>query len=117
MRRGHAVCAQRYLAKGSAMMPPKPASAFRRLGASLSPLALCLLVGWLLTKGSLSLGGGEKDILLVFPLAVWSLVFALSSLTLWARGASLAKSSLVSALVASGALAAAFAALVVVSLR
>lgn len=99
------------------MSLPKPASAFWRLAAALAPLALCFVVGWSVTSGPISLGGGEKDIFIVFPLAIWSLVFALSSLATWAGGASLSKSSKVSALVATGVLAAAFATLVVVSWR
>ena len=93
------------------------ASALWRLVAAFSPLALCFVFAWLVTAGPLGFGGGEKDIFIVFPLAIWSLVFALSSLAAWAGGASLSKSYKVSALVATGVLAAAFATLVVVSWR
>lgn len=99
------------------MSPPETSSAVRRLATALAPLALCFVVGWFVISGPLGFGGGEKDIFLVVPLAIWSLVFALSSLVMWAGGASLARSSKVSALVAVGVLAAAFATLVAVSWR
>lgn len=61
-------------------------AAIRRLATALAPLALCALVAWGVTGGPLSFGGGEKDILLLTPVAIWALVFALVSLLLWALG-------------------------------
>ena len=88
------------------------ASALWRLVAAFSPLALCFVFAWLVTAGPLGFGGGEKDIFLVLPLALWSMVFAVTSLAMWAGGASLARATRVSALVALGVLAASFALLV-----
>ena len=99
------------------MSQSKIAAAFWRLATAIAPLALCFVIGLSVTSGPISLGGGEKDIFLVLPLAIWSLVFALSSLAMWIGGASLARSSKVSALVALGVFAAIFAILVVVSWR
>jgi hypothetical protein len=99
------------------MSQPDSSSPLLRLAAAISPLALCLLLAWSVAGGPVGLGGGEKDLFLIAPLALWSLVFALSSLVMWAGGASLPRSTKISALVAVGVLASAFAALVVVSWR
>lgn len=88
------------------------ASALWRLVAAFSPLALCFVFAWLVTSGPLGFGGGEKDIFLVLPLALWSVVFAVASLAMWAGGASLARATKASALVALGALAVSYALLV-----
>ncbi len=42
-----------------------------------APLALTPLLLWLLGNGGLSFGGGEKDMLLVFPWMLWSICFAI----------------------------------------
>ena len=55
-----------------------------RLLVAVAPLGASLLFAWLLT-GSLSLGGGEKDILLAIPLVAWSALFCVSYLVLWSR--------------------------------
>ena len=88
-------------------------SARRRLAVAFLPLGLCLLLGWAVTLGPFGLGGGEKDILILLPLALWSLVFAISSLAMWVVGATLAKSSRVSALIGVGVLGVALVTLVV----
>jgi len=75
-------------------------------------LALCFVFAWLVTAGPLSFGGGEKDIFLVLPLALWSMVFAVTSLAMWAGGASRTKATRVSALVALGVLAVSYSLLV-----
>lgn len=88
-----------------------------RLVAALSPLALCLVLAWLVTAGPLGLGGGEKDVLLVVPVALWSVVFAVASLVMWARGASLARASQVASLVAFAMVVIAFVLLVALTWR
>jgi hypothetical protein len=67
--------------------------------------------------GLLGFGGGEKDVLLILPLALWSIVFAVASLAMWTRGASLPKATKVSALIALGVLAVSFALLVAFELQ
>ena len=99
------------------MTSPSSASGLWRLVSAFLPLALCLVFAWLVTSGPLGFGGGEKDIFLVLPLALWSVVFAAVSLAMWARGASLASASKLSALVALGVLAVSFALLVVLTWR
>lgn len=49
----------------------------------LVPLGLALLFGALVTEGHLNFGGGDKDIFLVLPLLVWSIVFLPVYLVLW----------------------------------
>jgi hypothetical protein len=90
------------------MPSPSIVSVLLRLCSACVPLALCFLLAWLVMSGPFSFGGGEKDIFLVLPLALWSLVFAVASLVMWARGASLPRSAKVSALIAMGVLALAF---------
>ncbi len=67
--------------------------------------------------GLLGFEGGEKDVFLIFPLALWSSVFAAASLAMWTGGASLPKATRVSALIAFGVLAVAFVLLVAFSWR
>ena len=99
------------------MLPPNSTSPFLRLGVAFAPLALCFALAWAVTAGPLSFGGGEKDIILVFPLAALSLLFALVSLVMWAFRASLARASKVAALVSLAVFAVAFAALVAFTWR
>lgn len=69
-----------------------------RLGASFAPLLITIAAAWAVTLGPLSLGGGEKDIFLVLPFAIWSILFAVSSVVLWWRGMALARASKLAAL-------------------
>ncbi len=76
-----------------------------RLVVSLLPLILTPLLGHLLAQGYVNLGGGEKDIVLLIPWMVWSLLFAVSSWVFWRRGHSIVHSSWRSVLVGLGGLA------------
>lgn len=97
-------------------MPHSSASSpWLRLSVALAPTVLCLAFGWAVAAGPLGFGGGEKDIFLVMPLALWALVFALASLVQWALGVSLRRASGVAALVGLGVVVAAFAALLLAS--
>lgn len=69
-----------------------------RVVLGLLPLGLTPLVGHLLA-GDVNFGGGEKDILLLVPWLLWSLIFAVSSLVFWRRGYRIAGSLWRSALV------------------
>ena len=80
-----------------------------RLCVAIAPLLASAAMAWAVTSGPLHLGGGEKDIFLVFPLAVWSLMFMISSVVFWTRGATLARASGMSALLSTVLLAALFA--------
>lgn len=88
-----------------------------RLGVAFAPLVLCFALAWAVTVGPLSFGGGEKDIILVFPLAALSLLFALASLVMWAFRAPLARASKVAALVSLAVFTVAFAILVAITWR
>ena len=80
----------------------------RRLALALFPLGLTLLFGWLLMEGSLSFGGGDKDIFLVLPPLVWSVLYVASSGLFWWRGATIRRAAKVSALAATTILAVAW---------
>ena len=70
-----------------------------RIALSVLPLALTPVLGHLLAQGYINLGGGEKDIIVLVPWLLWSLLFAISSWVLWRRGfpivASLWRSALI----------------------
>jgi len=70
-----------------------------RVVLSLLPLGLTPALGYVLANGHLNLGGGEKDILVLLPWLVWSLLFAVSSWVFWRREYSITRSLLASALV------------------
>lgn len=50
------------------------------------PLLLTIVIFFMLMEGILNAGGGEKDILLTFPLLIWSLIFAISSIIFIIQG-------------------------------
>jgi len=64
------------------------------------PLLLSPALLFALAEGWLDLGGGEKDILFVFPYFIWALVFFLCGVTLiikhWPLGRWLKRSAAVS---------------------
>lgn len=78
----------------------KPSSPLRWATAT-GPLLLSLALAWLVT-GPVSLGGGEKDILLVIPLVLWSFLYLCGCLVFWWRGVSLGRSVAGSAGMATG---------------
>lgn|GEM_PF-958522 len=67
-----------------------------RLLVAVAPFLLTFLFAWLVS-GPLSLGGGEKDILLAIPLLLWSLLFLCCYLVLWWRRFTLSHSITVAA--------------------
>ena len=77
-------------------------SALLRLLIAFSPLAATPGLVHVLAEGYLDLGGGEKDLVLVVPWLLGSLLFAGGSLVAWGRGEPLSRSTFVSVL---GALA------------
>ena len=50
-----------------------------RIGTALLPLALVPLLTDAIARGSLDLGGGEKDLVWVLPWTLWSLLFAVTA--------------------------------------
>ena len=60
-------------------------AALTRLIVAFLPLACAPVLVHLLAEGFIGFGGGEKDLVLVLPWLLWSLIFAVSCLVLWAR--------------------------------
>ena len=55
------------------------------LGLCLGPLAVTPLLALLIAEGYLNFGGGEKDLLLVLPWILWSLVYGIVFAACWGR--------------------------------
>src|SRR5262245_19153592 len=71
-----------------------------RVSLALLPLFSSPVLGFLLARGYLNLGGGENDIILVLPWAFCSLVYGISCLFLWHRSWPFGRSTLFSIIVA-----------------
>lgn len=56
-----------------------------RLALCLLPVALTPLVFFSLAEGWVRFGGGEKDIILAFPFAVWAVIYTLAFVVMWLR--------------------------------
>jgi hypothetical protein len=80
---------------GEAMIPRTDRAATQKfltkIAACLLPLALTPIWGFLLSEGYLNFGGGCKDIILVIPWLIWSLVYSLFFIVLWIRVRSLGR--------------------------
>ena len=76
-----------------------------RLILSIVPFALTPLLGFLIAEGYLNFGGGEKDLFLLIPWMVWSVVYFVLFLILWRREFSINKGCDYAAVGATGALA------------
>jgi hypothetical protein len=57
-----------------------------RLGTALLPLILGPVFFYLVAEDHLSFGGGEKDVILVVPAAMWAVLFSGMSLLFWWKG-------------------------------
>lgn len=91
----------------------KPFSAWlARPFVALLPLAATFLFAVLTMEGYLNFGGGEKDIFLVLPLLLFSLIFLLSCLIMWWRGVAHGRAARFSAVVSLSAVVVAWLALV-----
>ncbi len=62
-----------------------------RLILSIAPLVLTTPLGYLIAEGYLNFGGGEKDLLLLIPWMVWSVVYFVLFLIFWKRKFSIQK--------------------------
>lgn len=87
-----------------------------RLLVALLPLAATFLFAVLMMEGHLNFGGGDKDIFLLLPLLLFSLVFLFSCLFSWWRGVAPGRAARVSAFVSLSAVILLWLALVVVVL-
>ena len=79
-------------------------STIGRIALALLPLLLTPALVQLIASGWLDLGGGEKDLVVVLPWALWSLLFAVTSLVLWRRGSTVVRSTVWAALVGAAGL-------------
>lgn len=86
-----------------------------RISIAVVPLLASLGFGWMVMEGNIDLGGGDKDVLLVAVLLLWSGIFFLSKLTLWLQGFALGQSVSVSAGISTGLTALAWVVLFVFS--
>ena len=57
----------------------------KKIFTLLVPLLMTPLFGVLIANGYVDLGGGEKDLLLLIPWCVWSLIFIISGVVLWQK--------------------------------
>jgi len=87
-----------------------------RLGLSLLPLGLSPLLILLIGEGYLNFGGGCKDVIMIIPWVVWSLLFLIISVVGWWKKWPVAKGVACSGLGATGLLFLAFLALLIFSL-
>lgn len=62
-----------------------------RLFLSILPLAATPLLGFFIADGYLNFGGGEKDILLLIPWILWSLLYLIFFLASWWRKVSITR--------------------------
>ncbi|MSO21456.1 MAG: hypothetical protein EXQ56_13565 [Acidobacteria bacterium] len=58
---------------------------YGKLGICLLPLALVPIFFFLTADGYLSFGGGEKDIILIFPMMIWAILYAIAFTGLWVK--------------------------------
>jgi hypothetical protein len=91
---------------GEAMIPRTDGATTQKfltkVAVCLLPLALTPVLGFLISDGYLNLGGGCKDIILLIPWLLWSLVYSLFFIVLWIRGRSLGRLTAYSIAGASG---------------
>jgi hypothetical protein len=86
-----------------------------RLALSLLPLGLTPILVHLIGDGYLNFGGGCKDVMLIVPWTVWSLIYLIISIVGWRKHWSIAKGIVCSVIGATGLLALLFLVLLVSS--
>ncbi len=75
-----------------------------RILTALGPLMITPGVSWAIAGGYLNFGGGEKDIILLVPWVLWSIIFASAALLCWWRRVALGRSLLWATVWATGTL-------------
>jgi len=75
-----------------------------RIVLALTPLLLTPALLSLLAGGQLDFGGGEKDVILVVPWLVWSVLYAVCGFLFWARGSSIGRATGLSVVIATAGL-------------
>jgi hypothetical protein len=75
-----------------------------RILSALVPLGLTPLLAYFISNGTLNFGGGCKDIVLVLPWLLWSLLYFLACVVLWIRNVRLGKATLSAAVLSSALL-------------
>jgi hypothetical protein len=73
-----------------------------RLTLLLLPFLLTWPLGWATMEGYLNFGGGEKDIFLLVPWLLWSIIYAIIGAVFWKRGRALWQSTWMAAVLAAG---------------
>lgn len=73
-----------------------------KMAVCLVPLALTPLWGFLISEEYLNFGGGCKDIILLIPWVLWSIVYSLVFIVLWIIGRSFSQMIVYSIAGASG---------------
>jgi hypothetical protein len=58
---------------------------YTKLAFCLLPLAMVPLAFHALANGWVSLGGGDKNIIAVFPLAFWAVIYTMGYVVMWVR--------------------------------
>jgi hypothetical protein len=86
-----------------------------RLTLSLLPLGLTPLMLHLIGYGYLNFGGGCKDVVMIIPWMVWSLIYLVISIVCWRKHWPIGKGVAVSVIGATGMLALLFLVLFVSS--
>jgi polyferredoxin len=82
------------------MSGPSVMDFLSRISAAFAPMVVTVIIAWSVMSGLISFGGGEKDIILILPVAIWSILFAVASLIMWARDATLASASRIAGIAA-----------------
>ncbi len=72
-----------------------------RLSLLLTPLALVPVFWFLVAESILNFGGGEKDLLLMIPLLIWSIVYMVIFVVGWIKGFTILRTLIYSAAGAS----------------
>lgn len=75
-----------------------------RLGICFLPLAITPVLGFLIADGYLNFGGGEKDLLILIPWLIWTLIYLLIFVISWIKRVSIKRGLTYSAGGATGVL-------------
>jgi hypothetical protein len=82
-----------------------------RLVICVAPIAITPLLALAIGEGYLNFGGGEKDLLLLIPWLLWSVLFAIVFVACWVKKLPVGKSTAYAAGIAFAVLAVSWVAL------